>query len=166
MCLGRQKERLRKGICGFLLLFFCFSPQIVMSIELEPEIPRVHYENAPSNSLLLQEASFLALDHYSIKMVFSDENLLNQTKNRLPYENPYGEASILFMASSSSRVEASIFFKKVDVLSINPLVASLHFPPLVHPPEKSSLPDPFSLLMLSLGATALLVWSRRKRHFY
>ncbi len=162
MYLGRQKERLRKGISGFLLLFFCFSPQIVMSIELEPEIPRVHYESA----LSLQEASFLALDHYSIKMVFSDENFLNQTKNRLSYENPYGEASVLFMASNFSRVEASNFFKKVDVLNINPLVASLHFPPLVQPPEKSSLPDPFSLLMLSLGATALLVWSRRKRHFY
>jgi len=159
MYMGRQKKRLRKGVCGFFLLFFSFSPQAAMSLELHPEIPRTHNENTTSGSFLPQEASFLALDHYSISMVSDDERLLNQTKNTLAYEN----ASTRFIALNASSLEASNTFKKVDILGINPLAPSLRFPPLVQPPEKSSLPDPLSLLMLSIGAVALLTWSRRKR---
>ncbi len=158
--LGLQKEGLYKGACGFLLLLACFIPRTAMSLELKFEIPNVNYEKVISNSLLLQETSSLELEHYSFKVVLYNENLLNQTTNDFFYEEGNG----LFTASGSLNLNLSHLFIKEDSASIYPLTSSLHFPPLVQPPEKSSLPDPLSLLMLSIGAVVLLAWSRRKRY--
>ncbi len=132
-----------------------------MGLELKFDAPNVNYEKVTSNSLLLQEMSGLELDHYSFKMVLYRENLLSQTKSGFFYE----EGSEAFAVPSSLNLNISHLFSKENRESIYPFASTtLHFPPLVQPPEKSSLPDPLSLLMLSIGAVALLAWSRRKRH--
>ncbi len=55
------------------------------------------------------------------------------------------------------------FSKKEKEGVINPLPAELKPPSLVQPPTQSNIPDPLSLLMLSMGGIALLGWSRQKR---
>lgn len=159
--LGLQKGGLCKGGCAFLWLLFCLIPKTAMSFDFKLEVPNVHYEDVISNSLLLQEVSSLELGRYSVKVALYDASFLNQTANNFLY----GEDNKLFIGSGSLNLNASHLFIKENMVSIYPLRSSLHFPPLVQPPEKSSLPDPLSLLMLSIGAVVLLAWSRRKRYF-
>jgi len=156
-----QKKNLRKGIYGVFLFFCCFMPQVAMSAEpkLMPSIHAYSGDSIP-DSILLQEYTNLELDRYNVQMFFYNEFSMSLVKN----ERMNLDSKFFPVASSSFNLETLNGFTKENILNINHLLLSLHFPPLVQAPEKSSLPDPLSLLMLSIGSVVLLAWSRRKRY--